>query len=124
MSDEQKAFTIREWCAKYDITPPTFYDARKRGETPDEVRIGRTVRITAQADAEWHERTTAAQREAREAAAIAQATTQPQADAETSAPPRPVKPTATQGKPRTTTRTKRTTTHTTKRTIPRNAEAV
>ena len=124
MSDEQKAFTIREWCAKYDITPPTFYEARKRGETPDEVRIGRTVRITAQADAEWHERTTAGQRKAREAAALVQATAQPQAEASAPPPatkPAATKPAATKRKPPT---TKRTTTRTTKRTIPRNAEAV
>jgi predicted DNA-binding transcriptional regulator AlpA len=68
MSDEQKpSFTIPKWCEKYGITPPTYFDARKRGETPDEVRIGRSVRITVQADAEWNERRTAAQREAREA---------------------------------------------------------
>lgn len=68
MSNKQKpSFTVPEWCEKYDVTTPTYYEAKKRGETPDEVRIGRCVRITAEADAEWNERRTAAQREAREA---------------------------------------------------------
>jgi hypothetical protein len=58
MDDDERAplsggATITTFRKKYGIAHGTFYEARKRGETPDELRIGRKVIITPDAERAW-----------------------------------------------------------------------
>ncbi len=45
--------TIPEFCARKCISVPFYYVLRKRGLGPREVHLGRAVRITPEAEAEW-----------------------------------------------------------------------
>lgn len=47
------SFSIAEWCARHNVCRATYYNLRKRGEGPDILHIGRSVRISAEADARW-----------------------------------------------------------------------
>jgi hypothetical protein len=47
------SFSIDEWCERHHVCRATFYNMQKRGEGPDILRIGRSVRISADADARW-----------------------------------------------------------------------
>ena len=47
------SFSITEWCARHHICRATYYNLKKRDEAPDVMRIGRSVRISAEADARW-----------------------------------------------------------------------
>jgi hypothetical protein len=47
------AFSIREFCDANGISHGTYFNMRRRGEGPREMRIGSRVLITAEAAAEW-----------------------------------------------------------------------
>jgi hypothetical protein len=47
------SFSIAEWCARHHICRATYYNLKKRDEAPDVMHIGRSVRISAEADARW-----------------------------------------------------------------------
>ena len=44
---------IRQWCEKRGFTAPTYYKLQREGRGPAELRFGRHVRITTQADEDW-----------------------------------------------------------------------
>jgi predicted DNA-binding transcriptional regulator AlpA len=52
----RRDLTIRRFCQKHRIGKSTYYDLRKRGLGPKELHIGKSVRITAEADDEWVQR--------------------------------------------------------------------
>lgn len=47
------SFSIAEWCARHDVCRATYYNLQKRGEGPDIMRIGKSVRISGEADTRW-----------------------------------------------------------------------
>jgi predicted DNA-binding transcriptional regulator AlpA len=52
----RRDLTIRRFCQKHRIGKSTYYDLKKRGLGPKELHIGKSVRITAEADDEWVQR--------------------------------------------------------------------
>jgi predicted DNA-binding transcriptional regulator AlpA len=52
----RRDLTIRGFCKKHRIGRSTYYDLQKRDLGPEELRIGRVVRITPEADDEWVKR--------------------------------------------------------------------
>jgi predicted DNA-binding transcriptional regulator AlpA len=53
MSDIEKDFLIEEWCEKRRISRAYFYVLKKQGKGPRELRLGKKILITRQADLEW-----------------------------------------------------------------------
>jgi hypothetical protein len=45
--------TIDEWCEANRICRSQYYNLKRQGLTPREMRFGRSVRISPEADAEW-----------------------------------------------------------------------
>ena len=61
---DRPASTIREFCARWKIGPTKYYKMRNDGRGPRELRVGGSIRITAQAEADWvreHETPTGAE---------------------------------------------------------------
>lgn len=56
--------TIRQFCSSQQIGLTSYYKLRKLGLTPKELRLGRLVRITAEAEREWLDRVQADSTEA------------------------------------------------------------
>ena len=54
MSDE-RSLTIKSFCEKYRISAPVYYKWQRNGTGPKELRIGRVIRITPEAEREWLE---------------------------------------------------------------------
>ena len=54
MSDD-RSFTITAFCRKYNISAPVYYKWQRNGTGPKELRIGRVIRITPEAEREWLE---------------------------------------------------------------------
>jgi hypothetical protein len=50
---DRGSFSIGDWCRRHDLCRATFYNLRKRGEAPDIMHVGKSVRISAEADARW-----------------------------------------------------------------------
>ena len=50
--------TIREFCEHERLSKSKYYDLRKRGLGPAEIRVGSVIRITPQAHVAWRERHT------------------------------------------------------------------
>jgi hypothetical protein len=50
---ERLAFTISEFCAAHGLGRSTYYQLKKRGQTPDEIRVGRVPLITVEAARTW-----------------------------------------------------------------------
>jgi len=48
-----QSFTIAEFCASEKISRAHYFNLRDRGEGPREMRLGRSVRISPEARAEW-----------------------------------------------------------------------
>ena len=48
-----RTLTIAEWCERHQISRPYFYSLMKAGKAPRTFNIGRSVRITEDADREW-----------------------------------------------------------------------
>lgn len=48
--------TIAQFCIRHHIGRTTYFKMRKAGCSPKELRMGRVVRITAEAEREWLER--------------------------------------------------------------------
>lgn len=48
-----KTFTIKEFCGRHKISRSHYYDLRKSGDGPKEIRSGRLVRITREAEGAW-----------------------------------------------------------------------
>ncbi len=51
--------TIDDWCRSHGFSRTFYYQLKARDEAPREIRIGRCVRISDDADREWvaaHER--------------------------------------------------------------------
>jgi len=67
------AKTIAEFCWRQNISVPLYYQLKKRGLGPVEMRLGNTIRITPEAEAAW--------RTARENPTGAEADRQSQRDA-------------------------------------------
>lgn len=67
---EKMAFTIPEFCARHSISRAFYYELKKQGKTPREVRdLGRIPIITIEAETEWR----AARNAAAEVAALPRA---------------------------------------------------
>jgi hypothetical protein len=47
------AFSIREFCRDHGISAPTYYELKKQGLGPAEMRIGTLIRISREAAAAW-----------------------------------------------------------------------
>jgi hypothetical protein len=47
------ALTIAEFCWRQKISVPSYYQLKKRGLGPVEMRFGNVVRITPEAEADW-----------------------------------------------------------------------
>jgi predicted DNA-binding transcriptional regulator AlpA len=66
--DPNASLTIEGFCEAEGIARPTYYELRKDGRGPEEMRLGpQIIRITAQAHARWRarrEEETAAAKEA------------------------------------------------------------
>ena len=45
--------TIRQFCQAEQMSRPQYYNMKKRGRGPRELRDGRFVRITPEAHADW-----------------------------------------------------------------------
>ena len=54
MSDE-RSLNIKSFCEKYRISAPIYYKWQRNGTGPKELRIGRVIRITSEAEREWLE---------------------------------------------------------------------
>jgi len=67
MQDDPKAYTIPGFCRDHNIPESTYYELRKRGQGPREMRAGRRVLITQEAAADWR-----AEREHERAREVAQ----------------------------------------------------
>lgn len=50
---EPLAFNIREFCTKHGISVPTYYEMKRQGLGPAEMRFGRVIRISSEAAAAW-----------------------------------------------------------------------
>jgi hypothetical protein len=49
----QRSFTIAEWCSARRISRSSYYNLKRAGLGPAELRIGVKVTITPEADAAW-----------------------------------------------------------------------
>jgi len=49
----EKDYKIEEWCERRRISRAFYYVMKRQGRGPRELRNGRKVTITRQADAEW-----------------------------------------------------------------------
>jgi excisionase family DNA binding protein len=49
----RKSFSIKEICERNHIGRSTYYKLKEDGLGPKEVRIGRSVRVTREAEDEW-----------------------------------------------------------------------
>ncbi len=47
------AFTVPQFCRAHSLSTSGYYELRKEGLTPKEMRLGRTVLISAEAAAAW-----------------------------------------------------------------------
>jgi phage terminase small subunit len=57
MGDTINAYTIKTFCASHSISPSAYFQLKKEGRGPREMRVGRAgVRISAEAAAEWRRR--------------------------------------------------------------------
>jgi predicted DNA-binding transcriptional regulator AlpA len=52
---EPLAYTIREFCRAHGISVPTYYEFKKQGLGPAEMRMGAVVRISREAAAAWRQ---------------------------------------------------------------------
>jgi predicted DNA-binding transcriptional regulator AlpA len=52
---EPLAYTIREFCRAHGISVPTFYEFKKQGLGPTEMRMGAVIRISREAAAAWRQ---------------------------------------------------------------------
>lgn len=50
--------TISEFCATEKMSRSKYYDLRRKGLTPDEMRAGGIIRITPEAHAKWRRKHT------------------------------------------------------------------
>jgi phage terminase small subunit len=53
------AVTVAEFCRNHRIGRNTYYEMRKRGLTPDVMKLGTKTLITKEAAARWREQRTA-----------------------------------------------------------------
>jgi hypothetical protein len=47
------AYSIKEFCREHGISPPFYYDLKRQGLGPAEMRMGNIVRISHEAAAAW-----------------------------------------------------------------------
>lgn len=79
MEIERQAFAIPEFCFRNSISPTLYHKLKKSGRGPREMVLGRAIRISLEAEADWRRqrempddaeaRLIAREREARERAA-------------------------------------------------------
>jgi hypothetical protein len=50
---ERSAFTVNEFCSRNHISRGLYFNMRKAGIGPAEMRIGHVVRVSAEAELEW-----------------------------------------------------------------------
>ena len=48
-----QVWTIPEWCERRKICRASFYNLARAGKAPRILKVGRSVRISEAADAEW-----------------------------------------------------------------------
>jgi excisionase family DNA binding protein len=53
IDDNERAFTIKEFCAAMGISRTTFYMLKREGRGPREMHIGGAVRISPEARKAW-----------------------------------------------------------------------
>jgi hypothetical protein len=54
---ERQAFSVPEFCARNNISRPTYHRLRAQGRGPAEMRIGlNAIRISAEAERDWQHR--------------------------------------------------------------------
>jgi hypothetical protein len=52
---EPLAYTIKNFCRAHNISIPTYYDLKKQGLGPAEMRMGGVIRISREAAAAWRQ---------------------------------------------------------------------
>ena len=57
---QREACSIAEFCAAHGISRASYYNIKRAGLGPREIRVGRSVRISTGAAAEWREKLEAA----------------------------------------------------------------
>ena len=68
------ASSIRQFCRDHGISIPTYYVLKKQGQAPVEMRMGRIIRISAEAAAAWrHARENPSKAEAAETSKMSEA---------------------------------------------------
>jgi hypothetical protein len=50
---ETQAYTIDGFCEAHNLPRSTYYELKRRGQSPREMRAGRRVLISREAAAEW-----------------------------------------------------------------------
>src|SRR5579863_6009934 len=53
METERQAFPIPAFCYRNDISPSTYHKLKKLGRGPREMVLGRAIRISLEAEADW-----------------------------------------------------------------------
>ena len=52
----RKAYSIDEFCADHGISRSTYYNQKKAGQGPREMKVGTRVLISVESAAEWRRR--------------------------------------------------------------------
>jgi hypothetical protein len=55
VASRQPSFTIAEWCADKRISRSSYYNLKRAGLGPAELRVGVKIIITPEADAAWRQ---------------------------------------------------------------------
>lgn len=56
---DKAAFSVTEFCKMHGFSKSEYYNLRKRGQGPEELRIGTRVLVTVESAADWRRRLTA-----------------------------------------------------------------
>jgi predicted DNA-binding transcriptional regulator AlpA len=64
--DDEPPLTVDEFCRRYNMSRSTFYRMRRKGLTPNEMRVGRKGLITLASAREWDRRMVREEKAARE----------------------------------------------------------
>ena len=52
---ERRAFSIQDFCFRNSISTTTYFKLRRNGLAPLEMKLGRAVRISAEAETVWRQ---------------------------------------------------------------------
>ena len=67
---EPAAYTIKQWCERWHISPPMYFKLQRAGGGPQTLRIGRRVLISIEADKAWRRKREVASQPSQECEAL------------------------------------------------------